>query len=59
MYNNNMIIWGHEVIAPIPNSMIPVGFFPKNKYVINLTTDDMIYKFEVYVDHNMDVLYLT
>ena len=44
LYNDNLLIQKWEVIAPIPDSMIPVDFQNK-KYVINLTTDDMVSKF--------------
>ena len=38
--------------------MIPEDFCQKNQYVIYLTSDDMIYIFEVFKKYNLDKLYL-
>ena len=39
--------------------MIPLDCFQKNKYVINLTTYDMISKFEAFKNSKLDTFYLT
>ena len=52
MYKNKVIILKREVIPSIPDSMIPVDFFQKNSSVINSTTDDMTYKFEMFKEKN-------
>ena len=33
--------------------------FVKRKYVIDFTTDDIIYKFEAFTNHKLDAFYLT
>ena len=59
MYNDKVLICKQEIIPPIIYSMIPVDCCLKNEPVINFTTDDMRYKFEVLPKNNIYELYLT
>ena len=59
MYNIKKIVHKLEVIPLITDYIIPVGCFQNKKYVIAFTIDDMISKFEVYIDHKLDTFYLT
>ena len=46
MYNVNIIRRKHKLVTHSKNAMIPVDFFEKYKYVISVTSDDMVSKFE-------------
>ena len=59
VYNDKLLIRKRESIPPIPDYMIPVDLFQKNKCVINFTNNDMRSKFEMFLKNNMDALYLT
>ena len=52
MYNDKVISHKRELITHITNSTIPVDFFQKNPSIINLTTDDMTYKFNCFQRKN-------
>ena len=45
MHNYNALIFKREIIILITNSIIQVDCFQKNKYAINVYSDDMISKF--------------
>ena len=59
MYNDNLLFCKQEVIPPLSYSLIKIVFFQKNHSVINLTSDDMISKFEVFGSHKLDAFYQT
>ena len=46
LYKDKVLASKREVIPPIPDSMIAVYFFQKNKLFINFTNEDMTSKFE-------------
>ena len=58
MYKNKSTIRKREVIPHINNSMITVDFY-KFLPIINFTTHDMIYKFELFLMNKINSLYLT
>ena len=59
MYNDNVLICKQEVIITIYDYMIPVSCCQKNKYLITFTTDDIVSKFEVFLNKKLDTLHLT
>ena len=54
---DDIIVRKREVVTTVTGSIIPVGYFQKNKYVINFTIDYMVPKFEAYTDHTLDTLH--
>ena len=58
MYNDKVLVCKQEVITSIPGSIIPVDLCQSNEPVINFTTGDMRYKFEVFTKNKMNALYL-
>ena len=59
MYNDIIIILKQWFIPPIHDCMVLMDCCQKNKYVINFTSDYMVSKFEVFVNHKLDTIYLT
>ena len=59
MYNGKVLIWKLETIIPIPDSIILVDCFQNNKHVINFISNDMTSKFEAFINHKPDTLYIT
>ena len=59
MYNYSLLIYKHDVIEPVTDSMIPLNWYQKNQYVINFTNDDMISKFQTFKNQKLDTFYLT
>ena len=47
------------MIPPINDSMIPKYICQNTQYVINFTSDDMIYKFEDFTKNKLYTLYTT
>ena len=59
MYNDITIILKQWFIPPIHDFMVLMDCFQKKKHVINFTSDYMVSKFEVFVNHKLDTIYLT
>ena len=59
VYNDDVLILKQEFISIIPDYMIPVDCFQNNKHVINFISNDMTSKFEAFINHKPDTLYIT
>ena len=59
MCNDKLILSKIEVIPSIPDSVISVYCCQNNLSIINVTTDDMTSKIELFQKNKMNNLYIT
>ena len=58
MYNDKVTLCKREVIPHITYSMIPINSLKRKETIINVTTDNMTSKFELFSNNKINALYL-